>query len=100
MGKNNKKNNVFKVAGAKSFKSKAKAKSVKTDLKNINNIKNKKQEVDKLLTELQDKVRKIDTVPEKSTVNKTKLKIKSKEDVEKEKKSIETLDSMNAMSVS
>lgn len=35
MGKNKKQNNVFKVAGAKSLKLKAKAKAVKTDLKNV-----------------------------------------------------------------
>lgn len=39
MGKNKKKmNSVFKVAGAKSLKLKNKAKTVKSDLKNVCNI--------------------------------------------------------------
>ncbi|CAH1974596.1 unnamed protein product [Acanthoscelides obtectus] len=59
MGKNKKKpSNVFKVAGAKSQKLKAKARAEKTGLKHIN-MKNKHdvQEIDKALMNLEDKIR-------------------------------------------
>ncbi|RZC27640.1 tRNA (guanine(37)-N1)-methyltransferase [Asbolus verrucosus] len=79
MGKNKKKtNSVFKVAGAKSLKLKAKAKAVKTELKQIN-IKNKSKilEVDKELVNLQEKLR--NTAPqEKKEKSKSGSKLPSK----------------------
>ncbi|KAJ8939391.1 hypothetical protein NQ314_011137 [Rhamnusium bicolor] len=76
MGKNKKKsNNVFKVVGAKSLKLKAKAKAVKTNLKNLNiKNKNKVTEIDKALVQLEDKVRQTIVPEKKSTVkNASKL---------------------------
>lgn len=62
MGKNKTRNNVFKVAGARSLKAKNKAKAVTVQLKKISqNVKNQTEQINKELESLENVVRQ--TVP-------------------------------------
>jgi 23S rRNA pseudoU1915 N3-methylase RlmH len=98
MGKN-KIDSVFKVAGAKGFKLKTKAKAVRTELKQIN-MKNKSKitEMDKELVKLQEKIRHA-TPDDKKIVIKTKSKLPStiQNSDEVKKTSQEALDQLNSM---
>lgn len=96
MGKNKKVGNVFKVAGAKSLKLKAKAKAVKTDLKQIN-VKNKVAEIDKALEQLENKMRVPEVPPSKKPSNpKTNLPSAINENsADTERKAEEALNSLN-----
>lgn len=100
MAKNQHKNkNVFKVAGAKSLKLKAKAKAVKSNLKNVSVVpafsgdiirvfclqikhvnKAKVEEIDKALDGLQEKLRKSTAETQSKAVNKTTLPTNSQSD--------------------
>ncbi|KAJ8957894.1 hypothetical protein NQ318_001890 [Aromia moschata] len=100
MGKNKKINNVFKVAGAKSLKLKAKAKAIKNDLKNIKvKTKIKTTEIDKALVLLQDKVRQSPAPVQKPEVSqKSKLPTVNKEQaLETQKKSNEAMENLDKM---
>ncbi|KAG5891415.1 hypothetical protein JTB14_031481 [Gonioctena quinquepunctata] len=101
MGKNKKKvNSVFKVAGAKSLKLKAKAKTVKSELKQINmKNKNKVAEIDKALQQLESTVRQSGT-PKNTTSEVIKSKLPStnaKESLEIQQKSEEALKELDDM---
>ncbi|XP_019868281.1 uncharacterized protein LOC109597093 [Aethina tumida] len=99
MGKNKKQNNVFKVAGAKSLKLKAKAKAVKTDLKNINKQnKDKLQEIDNQLVKLQDKIRSNPSSSKNKDIVKKKLPVKNVSNTQNS--SNEALESLSTMQVS
>lgn len=114
MAKNQHKNkNVFKVAGAKSLKLKAKAKAVKSNLKNVSVVpafsggrrrvirvfflqikhvnKAKVEEIDKALDGLQEKLRKSTAEVQGKVVNKTTLPTHSHSDDSAELNKKETI---------
>lgn len=98
MGKNKKKvDNVFKVAGARSLKLKAKAKAVKSDLKQIN-IKNKTKvtEIDLALNQLENKIRMPEVPLQKNTNPNSKLPSAPQVTAETEKQSEEALKNLES----
>nr|XP_023020297.1 uncharacterized protein LOC111508895 isoform X1 [Leptinotarsa decemlineata] len=101
MGKNHKKvDKVFKVAGAKSLKLKAKAKTVKSELKQIN-IKNKSKvaEIDKALQLMQNTVRNTNKAKKDNPeITKTKLPSSNPKDlVDTQKKSEDVMNDLDKM---